>query len=103
MPNKEPQISDPAAADLIEIGDYIAQNSMEHARLLVNEIYDAMYKLVAMPRMGSKRPDLSKDESLAFWIVRGHYMIIYRPDVEPVEIVRVLHTSRDIARILNET
>jgi plasmid stabilization system protein ParE len=42
--------------------------------------------------------DLAK-ESLRFWHVRG-YLIIYRSEKHPIEIVRVLHGARDVQAIL---
>lgn len=38
-------------------------------------------------------------ESLRFWPVYS-YLIIYRPNSEPIEVVRVLHGARDISAIM---
>ena len=48
--------------------------------------------------MGHLRTDLAQ-EPLRFWPVYS-YLIIYRPDAEPLEIVRVLHGARDVAQLL---
>jgi plasmid stabilization system protein ParE len=34
-----------------------------------------------------------------FWPVYS-YLIIYRPDKKPLEVLRVLHGNRDVTRIL---
>jgi len=61
---------------------------------------EAMVRLGHMPQMGHLREDLTS-EGLRFWSVYS-YLIIYRSDTHPVQIVRVLHGARDIRRILNE-
>jgi antitoxin ParD1/3/4/toxin ParE1/3/4 len=60
-----------------------------------------MRKLARIPGMGHSREDLA-DESLRFWPVYS-YLIIYRPESRPLEVVRVLHGSRDVRRILEGT
>ncbi len=48
--------------------------------------------------MGHLRQDLA-DEPLRFWAVYS-YLIIYREDSDPLEIVRVLHGARDVKSLL---
>ncbi len=48
--------------------------------------------------MGHIREDLTAQQVL-FWPV-GVYTIIYRPRTTPLEIVRVLHGSRDIPSLV---
>ncbi len=48
--------------------------------------------------MGHLREDLA-EEPLRFWPVYS-YLIIYRPDSRPLEIVRVLHGARDVRNLL---
>jgi toxin ParE1/3/4 len=40
-------------------------------------------------------------EPLRFWPVYS-YLIIYRPELRPLQVVRILHGSRDVRRILEE-
>lgn len=58
-----------------------------------------MRRLAEMPEMGHSREDLA-DEPLRFWPVHS-YLIIYRPDRSPLEVVRVLSGYRDIAELLS--
>jgi plasmid stabilization system protein ParE len=51
-------------------------------------------ELAETPGMGHYRKDLVA-EPLRFWRVRD-YLIIYRSDKKPIEIVRVLHGKRDV-------
>jgi plasmid stabilization system protein ParE len=92
------RISDQAEADLEEIWLYVAQYSFRSADRLLGEIYDALIKLAEMPHTGHLREDLV-EEPLRFWSVRG-YMIVYRAETSPVEIVRVVSGRRDLGRLL---
>jgi plasmid stabilization system protein ParE len=51
-----------------------------------------------MPGMGHRRNELASKE-LFVWPV-GQYLIIYRPDTDPLEIVRVVSGYRDLAALL---
>jgi antitoxin ParD1/3/4/toxin ParE1/3/4 len=57
-----------------------------------------MRRLAQTPGMGHLREDLA-DEPLRFWPVYS-YLIIYRPETDPLEIVRVLHGARDVRAVL---
>jgi plasmid stabilization system protein ParE len=92
------RLSDRAEADLEEIWLYIAQHSARAANRLLDEIYEALGKLAALPLMGHLREDLA-EEPLRFWSVRS-YMIVYRPETDPIEIVRVVSGYRDLGRML---
>jgi len=48
----------------------------------------------AQPGIGHVRDDLA-DESLRVWAVFS-YLIIYRTDTKPVQIIRVIHGARDV-------
>ncbi len=89
-----------ARIELDEIWSYYAielQNP-DAADRIRDEIFDAFRKLVQMPGMGHWRGDLAA-EPLRFWAVRS-YLIIYRSEKRPIEIVRVLHGARDVQAIL---
>jgi antitoxin ParD1/3/4/toxin ParE1/3/4 len=90
-----------ARADLTEIFDYIAQDSRDAAHRVLKELRAAMKKLAHMPEMGHYRRDLVS-EPLRFWPVYS-YLIIYRPEARPIQVVRVLHGARDVRSILEET
>ena len=48
--------------------------------------------------MGRARPDLI-DLPVRFWTL-GNYLIIYRAERSPIEIVRVLSTYRNVGAVL---
>lgn len=96
---KEFALSTPAKEDLTAIIEYLLDNvSPDQALGIVEKIEEAMGKLAENPAIGHERCDLAK-EPLRFWLVQP-YMIIYRPGTSPLEIVRVLHSARDIEKLL---
>lgn len=90
-----------ARADLVEISDYIESDSPTAAKRVRARLREAMHKLAEHPGMGHVREDLA-DETLRFWAVYS-FLIIYRPERKPIEIVRVLHGSRDVLTILRDS
>ena len=91
-----------ARDDLHEIWDYYAieiQN-FDVADRIRDELFHAFGELVKMPGMGHYRSDLAS-EPLRFWRVRD-YLIIYRSNKAPLEIVRVLHGKRDVQALLKD-
>jgi plasmid stabilization system protein ParE len=89
-----------ARSDLMEIGSYLRRESPHAATQVLARLRDAMRTLADQPGMGHLREDLA-DEPLRFWLVYS-YLIIYRAEVRPLQIVRVFHASRDIQRLLSE-
>jgi plasmid stabilization system protein ParE len=91
-------LSAPAASDLREIHTYIAADDPAAARRVLNDLRDAMHRLAELPGLGHVRDDLV-DETLRVWTVHS-YLVIYRPETRPLQIVRVLSGYRDIATLL---
>lgn len=85
-----------AKRDLQEIRDYIAKDSTTAARRVVRELRAAMESLVEMPGKGHLREDLGDD--LRAWVVYS-YLIIYRPETRPLEVVRVVSGYRDVPEL----
>ncbi len=88
-----------ASQDVLDIWDYIANDDINAADRLVKALFEAFEKLGRMPRMGHRREDLVEDRPLLFWPV-GDYLVIYRADRLPIEIVAVTRSSRDIPSFL---
>jgi plasmid stabilization system protein ParE len=91
-------VSPSASHDLEEIWDFIADDNIEAADILLAEFEKAMGGVAANPLAGHRRSDLT-GKPVRFWNV-GRYLVVYRPRKRPVEIVAVLHGSRDVAKIL---
>ncbi len=95
------QLTPAAEADLGEISGYIRFDSPDAALRVLARVREAMRRLAEFPRMGHVREDLA-DKSLRFWPVYS-YLIVYRPDTRPLQIIRVLHGARDVRRILTRS
>src|SRR5258708_20740373 len=81
-------ISPRAILDLIEIWNYIADDSEEHADIFIDKLNEAMEKLRHNPSMGRQRDELAPHmRSFPF----QRYVIFYRGGSSAVEIVRFLH------------
>jgi toxin ParE1/3/4 len=82
-----------AQSDLVEIWDYIADDSEARADAFLDRIDQKFRTLAQRPGLGRARDELA--EGLRSFPV-GRYVVFYRPLPEGVEIVRVLHGARDL-------
>ncbi len=87
-----------ASLDLDDIWEYIAKDDLNAADRWIQRLFDAFEALGKIPGMGHKREDLTRYPVL-FWPV-GSYIVIYRADRYPIEIVAVTQGSRDIPAFL---
>lgn len=92
-------LSADADRDLDEIWEYIAADNVEAADHWIEALFDAFEALGQTPGMGHKREDLTRYPVL-FWPVGG-YLLIYRADRRPIEIVAVTQGSRDVPAFLS--
>lgn len=84
--------------DLDDIWEFIAADSIDAADRWIDKLFEAFEALARMPGMGHKREDLTSHQIL-FWPV-GRYLIIYRAESHPIQIVAVTQGSRDIPTLL---
>jgi len=59
--------------------------------------------LLKLPEIGAPR-HYGRIEGLRMWRVRrfDKHLIFYRPVANGIEVIRVLHSSRDLAAVLDE-
>jgi toxin ParE1/3/4 len=81
-----------AYTDLDDIWEYIAADNLDAADRVREEIYETIRSLVAFPRQGHSRPDLTS-RPLRFHLLRD-YGIAYAPDEKPLAVIAVLHGRR---------
>lgn len=93
------RLSPEAARDIEEIWEYLARDSVRAARRVRLELLAACRRLAQHPGLGHRREDLT-DKPVLFWPVYS-YLIIYNPATEPLEIVRILHGTQDLPRLLS--
>jgi antitoxin ParD1/3/4/toxin ParE1/3/4 len=90
-----------AAHDLVEIWRYIkAQSSLETADRVESVIRERLVFLARNPGVGHWRKDLT-DEAVRFLPVYS-YLIVYRPENKPLQVVAILHGRRDVERVLKQ-
>ena len=93
------QIRPRASADLIEIWSYIADDSVANADKFIDRLHATMQMLVRQPGAGRRREEIAPGiHSFPF----ARYIIFYLATSGSIEIVRVLHASRDIDHILEK-
>jgi toxin ParE1/3/4 len=87
-----------AKRDINDIWDYISNDSIEAADRALDGLESAMLKLAKSPAIGHWREELA-DKRHRFLLVYS-YLIVYRHEAKPLQIVRVLHAARDVQSIL---
>lgn len=84
----------PAAEDdLEEIGDFIARDNPQRALTFIRHLREKCAKLAAMPESAPRRPNLGSEIRSR---PAGNYVIFYRPVDGGIEVIRILHASRDL-------
>ncbi len=98
------QFTPQAVEDLFEIWIYIARHSVGAANRVEAAVYNACAFLAEGPLRGSTREEITR-LPLRFWTVQAfpNYIIVYDPQSDPLQIIRILHGSRDVLAILGET
>ena len=86
-----------AEQDVSDIWNYIADDNIEAADRVVAAIENAILKLTQNPGLGHWREELA-DKRHRFFLVYS-YLIVYRPETKPMQVIRVLHAGRDIQSI----
>lgn len=90
-------ITEPALADLHAIRDYIAEQSLDNAALVINRLYEAIQFLTDNPKAGHTRAEI-EDLGIRAWPESG-FIILYRTDSKPLQVIRIVHGSRDFRRL----
>ena len=82
-----------AAADILDIWDHIAEDSLDQADRWVDKLDEKFKLIAAQPLMGRTRHELAADlRSFPF----GRYVIFYAPVDGGIDVVRLLHSARDV-------
>ena len=90
--------------DLDEIWSYIAADSVDAANRVESAILTACNSLARHPQLGTKRIEITL-LPVRFWTVTRfpNFIIVYRPDTEPLQVVAVLHGKRNIKELLTDS
>ena len=92
--------------DLVEIADYFDRTSSERAERFLRAVDDLCDTLVRTPDLGTRiyvdKPHFSGLRAVTIPGFRS-YLVCHRPVSGDIEIVRVIHASRDIDAALEES
>lgn len=92
--------TDLAKQDLLEIWAYIAEDNPNAADKLLDTINETCALLAANPKLGQARPDIATSMR---YLPLKNYLILYHEQATGIQVVRVIHGSRDLnALILSE-
>jgi plasmid stabilization system protein ParE len=97
------QLTPRALNDLSEIWDYIAEDNVSAANRVESAILSACTSLARHPLLGSKRTEITP-LPVRFWTVTRfpNFIVVYRPDTKPLQVIAVVHGKRNIEALLKE-
>lgn len=92
-----------ALSDLEGIWNYISDDSVDAANRVESAILSACESLARHPLIGSRRSEITP-LPVRFWAVPEflNYIVVYRPDTTPLQVIAVLHGKREIQRAAGE-
>ena len=88
-----------AENDLLEAWLYVAEDSLDAADRLVDQIEAEARMLILQPKMGRARDELAT--GLRSWPTSMPYTVFYFADAQGIVVARVLHHARDLPAIDN--
>lgn len=91
------RISLAADRDIDDILAYIHSQSEQNATLVAERFAAAFERIAETPGLGTTRDELHNNR-LRVLSVSG-YLVIFKPDVSTVVIVRVVRSARDLQRV----
>jgi antitoxin ParD1/3/4/toxin ParE1/3/4 len=90
-----------AARNLVEIWRYLKKESSQETADRVESVIRSKFVYLAdFLGAGHWRRDLTSADVRFFSVYS--YLIVYRPETKPLEVVSILHGSRDVAGVLSE-
>jgi antitoxin ParD1/3/4/toxin ParE1/3/4 len=90
-----------AAQDLADIWLFIEKQSTRTiANRIESVIREKIIFLAGSSGAGHSRRDLT-NENVKFFSVYS-YLIVYRPETKPLQVVSILHGRRDVGRLLKD-
>jgi antitoxin ParD1/3/4 len=90
-----------AEQDVSDIWEYIANDSIEAADRVLTALEQTIHRLAKNPGIGHMREELA-DRRHRFLLVYS-YLIVYRFETNPLQVIRVPHAARDVQSILGLT
>jgi antitoxin ParD1/3/4/toxin ParE1/3/4 len=92
------RLTESAEADLNDILGFIAErDSIDRDLRVYEKFVEAFEALAASPGIGTRKPDLT-DDPVRWWPV-FRFLVVYDAERKPIDVLRVIHGARDIARL----
>jgi toxin ParE1/3/4 len=91
--------------DVVELASFIAEDNLDAAERFLDAVEQTFALLASMPMMGRMCEfESPQAQGLRMWRIRGfeRYLVFYRPIDKGINVVRVLHGSRDIERLFED-
>lgn len=88
-----------ADADLAGMFEYIARDNLDAADRLLDRIEERAQLHADSPLIGTPCPELA--EGVHSFVI-GNYVAFYIPVANGIQLLRVLHSARDIPRVFFE-
>lgn len=82
-----------AEDDILDIWTFIAEDSVREADRWIDRLDESLALWATQPQLGRARDELSPGiRSLPF----GRYVVFFAPLPDGIDVVRVLHSARDL-------
>jgi plasmid stabilization system protein ParE len=97
------QLTPQAIEDLDDIWWFIEQDNREAADQVETAIIVTFRRLAEYPLIGHHRRDVTS-LPVRFWTLPKYpnYVIVYRPDTKPLQVVAILHGKQDMEEVLKD-
>lgn len=92
-------IENAAESDMVAIAEYIAKDKRSAAAKMLKLFHTSFDKLSTYPEIGFSRPDFTYKD-VKFFVVKKHYLIVYKTTENELHILRVLSAYQDICAML---
>jgi toxin ParE1/3/4 len=89
-----------AELDLLDIWEFIAENSPDRADEFLDRLEGKLQTLALHPGMGKRREELLAGLRS---FPMGNYVVFYREIDDGIDVIRILHGSRDIEEIFRQS
>lgn len=99
--SRQYRLSPQARKEMLEIGDFVAESSVDAALKIYDALEAAFALLAENPEIGHLREDLT-DRPVKFWPVFSYYVVYDPASSDPLEILSVVHGAREVDRLLTE-
>jgi toxin ParE1/3/4 len=91
------RLSETALADIRDIAEFVAANDPVRAAAFADELLDACEQIGDQPRAYPRRTHWGPRIRVRFF---GHYAIIFLLRADSVGVLRIVHGSRDLDRLM---